>query len=455
MSESVALQSNEEKKFDLLLVSPNSNFDFRIQSVAKSYGYTFHKVATPDEASDSLEKVGINFIILDAAPANSQNEVVGFLQVLRYVFPKTPILVVFPKRFDKQVLQWVRKSGANFIMSDVEFMERVRFDFFVYQYVGNEYIPVKPHDFKLNTKVDLSLFYFMSANRRYYPIVVGNSILTEQKVEKIKKIGDVYVKRADIELYNRYLQNNQDQSANGLIRRCRLQFNHFKDAYLELVNHLTEEAEISSYDEGKKILDQCQKLSQDLMTAMMNAGSVFDVISQGLEGGFNFSTRAPERAAMVGFLSMMSDMGKPEHAILATLLCDIGLLAVPTDCLQELRKSGAQSLAGEMQRQYEQHPQFSINYAAQKKLQIDPIVREAILHSHSRLDGKGFPRVRGEKINVEAQLIQFVEILDEMCQVQWGKPRLNYKEELYKLLKDTNTWNILTPSLVQALKKMG
>lgn len=108
-----------------------------------------------------------------------------------------------------------------------------------------------------------------------------------------------------------------------------------------------------------------------------------------------------------------------------------------------------------MQRQYEQHPQFSINYAAQKKLQIDPIVREAILHSHSRLDGKGFPRVRGEKINVEAQLIQFVEILDEMCQVQWGKPRLNYKEELYKLLKDTNTWNILTPSLVQALKKMG
>lgn len=454
MSEAIVIQNNEDRKYDILLVSPNTNLDMRIQTVAKTYGYTFFKVPPPDEASETLEKVSINFIVLDAAPANSQNEVVGFLQVLKYVFPKTPILVVFPKRFDKQVLQWVRKSGASLIMSESEFLEKVRFDFFVSQYVGGEYVPVKPHDFKLDSKVELSLFYFMSANRRYYPIIIANTILTDKKVEKIKKIGDVYIKRSDVDLYNKYLEKNQDQSANGLIRRCRLQFNQFKESYLDLVNHLTEEAEISSYEEGKKVLDECQRLSRDLMTAMMNAGSVFDVISQSVHGGFSFSDRAPERAAMVGFLSMMSDMGKPEHAILATLLSDIGLLALPFDCLQEIRKNGAPSLTGEMQRHYEQHPQFSLNFAAQKKLQIDSIVREAILHSHSRLDGKGFPRVRGEKINIESQLIQFVEILDEICQVQWGKPRLSYKDEMKKLLKDTNTWSILTPSLVQALKKI-
>jgi len=455
MSEAaVSLQNNEDKKYDVLLVSPSTVYDQRIQSVAKTFGYNYFKVGTPDEASETLEKVTVNFIILDAAPANNQNEVVGFLQVLRYVFPKTPILVVFPKRFDKQILHWVRKSGANFIMSESEFLEKVRFDFFISQYVGSEYIPVKPYDFKLDTKVELSLFYFMSANRRYYPIVVANTVVNSVRLDKIKKIGDVYIKRADLDLYNRYLQLNQDQSASGLIRRCRLQFHEFKESYLELVNHLTEEAEVSSYDEGKKRMDECQKLSRDLVSAMMTAGSVFDVISQSVDGAFDLCHRAPERAAIVGYLSMMSDIGNPEHAILASLLCDIGLLNLPKECLDEIKKGGVASLEGENLKVYEQHPQFSINYAAQKKLQIDPVVREAILHSHSRIDGKGFPRVRGDKVNVEAQLIQIVEILDDLCKIQWGKPRLDYKDEFRKLIRDTSTWSILNPTLVQALKKI-
>lgn len=454
MSEAIALQNNEDKKYDILLVSPNSTYDHRIETVSKAYGYSHFKVQTPDEASEEMEKVRVNFIVLDAAPAKDQSEVVGYLQVLRYVFPKTPILVVFPKRFDKDVLQWVRKSGANFIMSENEFLERVRFDFFINQYIGSEYIPVKPHDFKLDTKVDLSLFYFMSANRRYYPIVVANTIVNTVRLEKIKKIGDVYIKRSEIDLYNRYLKENEDQSSNGLIRRCRVQFNEFKESYLQLVNHLTEEAEITSYEEGKKRMDECQKLSGNLVSAMMTAGSVFDVISQSVHGSFLLGDRAPERAAIVGFFSMLSDVGNPEHAILASLLCDIGLLNLPKECLETIKNGGVDSLEGEMRKVYEQHPQFSVNFAAQKKLQIDPVVREAILHSHSRIDGKGFPRARSEKVNFEAQLIQIVEILDDLCQVQWGKPRLNYKDELARLLKDTSTWSILAPTVVQALKKI-
>lgn len=453
MSEAIALQ-NEDRKYDILLVSPSATYDQRIETVSKTYGYSHLKVRTPDEASEELEKVNVNFIVLDAAPAKDQNEVVGYLQVLRYVFPKTPILVVFPKRFDKNVLQWVRKSGANFIMSELEFLERVRFDFFINQYIGSEYIPVKPHDFKLDTKVDLSLFYFMSANKRYYPIVVANTVVNSVRLEKIKKIGDVYIKRSEVDLYNRYLKTHDDQSSTGLIRRCRLQFNEFKESYLQLVNHLTEEAEITSYEEGKKRMEECQKLSRDLVSAMMTAGSVFDVISQSVEGGVLLGDRAPERAAIVGFYSMLSDVGNPEHAILASLLCDIGLLNMPKEYLNAVKKGGISSLDGELRKAYEQHPQFSVNFAAQKKLQIDSVVREAILHSHSRLDEGGFPRARADKINVEAQLIQIVEILDDVCQVQWGKPRLNYKDELARLMKETSTWSILSPSVVQALKKI-
>lgn len=452
MSEAVDLQNNEDKKFDILLVSPNPIYDERVESFAKIYGYSHCKIKVIEDVAETLANILVNFVILDAAPAQDQNDVVGYLQVLRYIFPKTPLLVVCPKRFDKDILQWIRKSGANFIMSENEFLERVRFDFFASQYIGSEYLPVKPHDFKLDSKVSLSLFYYMSANRRYYPIVAANTVVNSARFEKIKKIGDVYIRRTDLERYHNYLQENQDQSANGLIRRCRSQFHEFKESYLNLVNHLTEETEIVSYEEGKRQMEQCQKLSRDLVSAMMSAGSVFDVISQSVQGSFHFCDRAPERAAMVGYLSMMGDVGNPEHAILATLLCDIGLLNLPRECLDIIRKGGVAALDGELRKIYEQHPQFSINCAAQKKLQIDPVVREAILHSHSRINGTGFPRVRAEKVNAEAQLIQVVEFLDDLCQVQWGKPRLNYKDEFKRLLKDPSTWSFLSPTIVQALK---
>jgi hypothetical protein len=451
MSEPAA-QLSEAKKYDILLVSQSNALDERIHFVADAFGYNHIKLNTADSASDSLENVPVRFIVLDSSSAENQNDVVGHLQVLRYMFPASYILVVFPKRFDKDTLQWIRKSGANAVMSEGEFLEHGRFDFFVSQYVGTDYVPVKHGDFKLGSRIELPLFYFMSANRKYFPIVGAQSTLDESRLDKIKKIGDVYIRRADVDAYQRYLQANEDQSAKGLIRRCRVQFNQFRQAYLELVNHLTEQAEGSTYEDGKKRLEECQRLSSDLITSMMSAGSVFDVISQSVDGDFNTMDRAPERAAMVGFFSVMGDIGNSEKAILAALLADVGMLTMPYGFLHQLRERGLDFKDPKFKEQFESHPKLSLNCAAQKKIQLDPVVRDAIMYSHSRLDERGFPIVRPEKIGVEAQLVHFVQLLDDHCMVHWGKPRPIYNEELKKLLKEHHTFGVLSPSVIQALK---
>lgn len=442
----------EVKKFDLLLVSSSSVFDQRLEKSAAAFGYSYTKVESADKATEVLDGVPIGFVVLDSVQAQNQNDIVGYLQTIRFVVPDSPILVIFPKKLDKSVLQWIRKSGANFLMSESEILELGRFDFFMSQSIGTEYLPVKHGDFKLGTKIEVPLFYFMSANRKYFPIVTSSSLLDESRLEKIKKIGDVYIKRSDIEAYNRYQENNQDQSAKGLIRRCRVQFNDFREAYLRLVNHLTEEAEGSSYEEGKKLLDECQKLSSDLVTSMMSAGSVFDIISQSVDGDFSCIDRAPERAAIVGFFCVMADIGKPEHGILAALLADLGIVNLSFKFIHHLRTYGPYKFDEEMRKGWEQYPQLSINCAAQKKLQVDNVVKDAILNSHARLDEKGFPVIRAEKISVEAQLVHFVQLLDDQCQVHWGKPRPSYHEEFKKMLKDPMMLGVLSPTVIQALK---
>jgi hypothetical protein len=449
---SAAVQSPEPKKYDLLLVSSTPLFKERIEFLGKALNYSWHQVANSDEALASLENVPVNFVFLDASDVQNQNEVIGHLQGLRFAFPQAPISVAFPKRFDKATLQWIRKSGANYIMSESEVLSTSRLDYFVLQSIGPEYLPVKHGDFKLDSKIELPIFYFMSANRRYFPIVTANSLLDEGRMEKIKKMGDVYIRRGDLLAYSKYLQANQENSAKGLLRRCRLQFNEFRQAYLDLVNYLTENADASSYDEGKKKLDECEKLSGDLVSAMMSAGSVFDVISQATEGELNMTDRAPERAAIVGFLSVMSEVGNAGHAILAAMLADVGIVNLPPECFNAIRTNGVKSLSENLREQYHQHPQLSVNCAAQKKIQLDPIVRDAILHSHARLDEQGFPLIKRERISVEAQLVHFVQILDDACQVQLGKARTNYNEALTKLLNDSNTMGVLSVEAIKALK---
>lgn len=451
MPETTTLTSKEQK-IDLLLISQRSALDSRVQLFADSFSYSHTKVETPDQAGESLEGATINFIILDASQAQNQNDVVGYLQVLRYSFPKPPVLVVFPKQFDKKTLPWIRKSGANFIMSEGEFYDLARFDFFACQSIGREYVPVKFGDFKLDSKIEFPLFYFMSANRRYFPIVTAHSLLDQSRLDKLKKIGDVQVRRVDLPLYHKYLETNQDQSANGLMRRCRLQFNQFRESYWKLVNHLTEDAEASSYDEGKKILEECQRLSSDLVTAMMSAGSVFDVISHASEGDLNFTDRSPERASIVGYLCLMADVGNSETAILAALLADIGLLNLPTNCLCAIRKGGVAGLNEHDRDLYQQHPQLSINCVAQKKIQLEQVVRDTILYSHAQLSGRGFPEVRPEKIGVEAQLVHFVQRLDDACKIQAGKPKVEYMDEFKRQIASPEIFGILSPAVVKALK---
>ena len=453
MNESLAL-SIEPKKYDLLLVSETNNFDQRMEYVANSFSYSYFKVATATEAEEKLVDSLVQFSVIDAGTSKDQNDVVGAIQVLRFLFPKTNILVVFPKKIDKSTLDWIRKSGANFLMSEGDFLTLAKFDFMANQMIGTDYLPVKHADFKVGSKIEIPLYYSMPANRKYVPIIKENTILDDSRIEKIRKIGEVYIRRIDVERYHQYLQANQDQSAKGLIRRCRVQFGEFRTAYLKLVNHLTEDSEAATYEEGKKILEECQKLSEALITSMMSAGSVFDIISQSVAGEFNSVERAPERAAIIGYFCVMGDIGNSQQAILATLLADVGMLNLPYETLNYFRLNGINSLDETKRLAYDGHPQGAINCAAQKKIQLDPLVRDTILYSHARLDQTGYPVVRREKIGIEAQLLQLVQILDDLCQIQWGKTRPIYSEVLKSLILDPATMGFLSPVIIKALRSI-
>lgn len=454
MSESAQVTSEENLplSFELLLITQSTSITQRVKTVCDNFGYQFKIAPKPDDVAEKFENAKIKFIVLDSSTAENQNDVVGQLQGIKYFFPELPILVIFPKRFDKNTLPWIRKSGANYVMSEGDFLELPRFDFFVNQLIGSEYLAVKHGDFEKGTSIEIPLYYFMPVNEKFLPIIPAGTILDESRLDKVRKIGEVYIRRADVDAYNQYMQANQSKSAEGLARRCRLQFNEFRSAYLNFINHITEEAENPSYEEGKKLLDLTLKMSRELITMMMSASSVFEIINQSVEGEYNSVDRAPERAAIVGFITVMASIGDTERAMLAALLADVGLLNLPVDHLNHFRVAGYTNLPEPIKKLYEQHPQFSINVVAQKKINLEPPIRDAILYSHSKQDETGFPIVRPGRIGVEAQLIHFVQLLDDHCRVQWGTPRLNYKEEFKKMVYEPKIQAILSQDVLTALR---
>ena len=417
------------KRIDFLLISEDSAKDTRCQEIAKDFGYVYEKVSSVDEfAEKSEELAGALFILMDAKGID-ESQVAGMVQVIRQVSMDGHIVTAIDSKLTNESAAFVKKSGVSVVLLENELTQSAKLEFIASQKIRASYLPVKVSELVKNTNLECTLFHLMPLNRKFLPVIAAGKVIDDVRLKKLEEVGEVYVKREDVHFFKKYTETFEDKSATGLGRRCRAQFLNLTKTYTDLVLLITDQSEFASYDKGKDLFHQVEVLASDLLMNLGALGEAWQVVNNSAFCEFGSIERGPSVAAYAGLLSLMSGIGDPAQVMVAAMMADVGMLDLHPKILKKIRLKQDESMNAEERLHYENHPLISVNRALGRKLPLPEAMKNIIACTHERVDQKGFPnRIRGEKIPLESQMIQFCELLDKNSVVEMGKERVDIQE---------------------------
>lgn len=430
------------KNADFLCLSKKIEFQQRCQELSVVYSCSFSTYQSVDEFAEAT-KEGKEplFIFLSAEDVNNEAEVAGRVQVARQLATQAFILVVISSKLPPQVASFVKKSGANAVLTEFEILNSSRLEFISSQRIKSHHYPIKSQEIRKGIPIPFSVFHVMPLNRKFISVVKKDEILTEEKVKKILEVEEVYIKREDIDKYREYLASKNDASAEGLSRRCRAQFLSLYTSFVDLVLMISDQSEAGSFRLGLELYQRCERLAEELLSTLGATGHTWSIINNSSIGDTATLQRAPAVAAYAGLLSLSSGIGKPAEVMIACMLSDLGMLEISPQVSRKIREGGGSeefylSWHPEDQREYFAHPVKSLNLALSRRLPLPDSVKEMILCSHERIDQKGFPqKILPEKIPFEAMILQLAEMLDQKSQVRLGKEKVpiqSVKKQLFE-----------------------
>ena len=421
------------------VISADERFRKRAEPLKPLFSVELNFFNSVDEFSENnggADSAQLKFVLLDAIHSASAGDTTGMVQVAKFVAASAGMAVVVAKKVSPEDSAFIKKSGASVVCLDHEYLENSKIEFILTRFLHGDWIPIKVADLIKDQVVDFTLFHMMPLNGRMLPVLPKGQILEIQKLKKFESVGEMYIQRHELLAYKEYAKKNNDNSAEGLGRRCRAVYTTLVETYKDLVMLLTDQSEMASFDKGRDLYTQIFSMSSELISCLASLGEPWNVVNNSSLGDFSAVDRAPALAAYAGLLSLELDIGKPEDVMVAALMADIGLLDLSYKALMPLKTNQLQSLTDEDHKIYEFHPTVSLNKALSRKVPVPEDLKQIILCTHERADGSGFPgKLNKDKIPLESYLIQVAEQLDLATLVTFGQPRLKIKEAR-SLLKD-------------------
>lgn len=423
---------------DFVLISSEKDWVDRSQKLCHEFNFHFTQIGNVDAYSENEgEYKDALFVVLPAQNVLNESDIAGMVQVVRQVAPSSYILVVISGKLNPGVATFVKKSGANAVLIEREFFVTSKLEFISTQKIKASFLPVKASELMLNSTPNFTLYHVLPLNRKFLPILRAGDLITQEKMDKLISINEIYIKREDATAFKKYVQSQNDLSAEGLVKRCRAQYLNLFSSYVDLVLMISDQSEASSFKAGADLYLKCYNLCSELLGTLGATGQAWNVISNSSIGEFGSLDRSPARASYAGLLSLHADVGEPVDVMMACLLSDVGLLEMQPEVTLKLKKNeNLESLHQEILVEYHDHPNKSLRTVLSRKLSLSENIKNMILTSHERLDQKGFPnQVVPSKITMETMIVQLCELLDNRAQIRLGqeKPKIqDVKKQIFE-----------------------
>lgn len=409
-------------RLHFLCLSSDLQIQARCQDLAAEFQYSFSQ---DEKAFDQIQ-----FILVHAAHLAGPDEMAQYTAQIRHRHRDGFICSVVSEQTSQETMDLIKNSGVNLILNEKAFYETSRLEYLASQIIRGFYIPVKLSEFPKDSLLDFTLYHLLPLNQKLLPILPKGSPMTEDRLKKLESIGEVFVRRDELDRYRHYIDARPDAFSVGLHSRCRALYLSFCSAHAQLLFMLMDESENTSFKESKWLYDRCLILAQDLLVSLSSIGEAWEVVNNASLGEFGSVERAPTVAAYAGLLSFLSSTGEPVEVMMAALLSDVGMLEIRPAILKKIRASqNISSLSESEYQEYHEHPIISVNRCLSRNFPLTSEVQEIILCSHEKVDGTGFPdRKPGNEIPFEAMLIQFSELIDQGAMVKMGHVRKSVQE---------------------------
>jgi len=259
---------SSSSRLNFLCVGNESQVLTRCQELATEFEYSFLAVASVDEVLDLDSKYDLVQFVLINAVGLKKEDMTGIVQTVRQVFKDSFINVIVDRKIPQDVAEFVKKSGANMVLLENEFFETSRLEFIASQIIRASYVPVKLSEFPKDSVLDFTLFHLMPLNQKLLPVLPKGVAFNEARMKKLESVGEVFVRRDEVDRYRAYVESNPDPSGQGLKSRCRAQYLSFCNSHTQLIFLLVDQSENASFKEGKWLYDRCEILARDLLTTL-------------------------------------------------------------------------------------------------------------------------------------------------------------------------------------------
>lgn len=415
---------------DLLVVGLDQECTNRVRvaSIFAQIDIVSYKKA--DDLFDITDQINPRFMILSTLGVSTKESIAGEVQSIKQFYPKVFVMVVVEKKMTSADAAFLKKSGANYVILENEFLNTIRLEYFLVFVVKASLTPIKVGDLKVGTVIPFPVQAILPLNEKVVPVVPKDTLLSQERYNKLTTTSELYVGREDLEAYLKYYIAHEDKSAKGLAQRCRVQFQTVANAHVNLMLLLTDQSESGSFDQGKQLLEQTVALCSDLLMTLSSVPEPWNIIDQSVIGAIGATDRSMVIASLAALTSFIAGFGVSEDIMLAGLFCDLGLLDLSPRALGKLHSTeDRERLNPEDLNVYNHHPLISLNRLLERKMQLSEKQKEIILCTHEQVDKKGFPkRIAPEKIPIESSMILFHELVDFEFRVQMGKQRISYVE---------------------------
>ena len=421
-------------KIDLSVITKDPKVLQRCERICKAFDYNIKHAETVETFLDDMREC--RMILIHGGEELDGEGIDEIIRTLMSAFSDAFILCLISEKGGKKLAALAKDAGASLILLEDEFFSTSKPEYICTQVIRATYIAIKSSDIVLGVPLGFDLYHLLPQRNKFLKFAFEGDEISEAKLQKIGQASEVYIHKDHAEKFAKYVTQYSDKSPDSVAKRCRAQFLALSAVYTSLVFLVTDQSEHGSFKKGDELLKKCQELTTTLLVTLGSQKSAWDVINRSVIGDFGSVERSPAVAAYAALFALLMDVDKIERLMVATLFSEVGLLFLPPETTEALRKNDLGKLSPEQKAAYQTYPLKSLNVVLDRKLQIDEKMRDLVLKAHERADGKGLPgKYRDDNIPTEAFLIQFASEVDQRTVVRMGQAAIS-PEQIYQQLVD-------------------
>ncbi len=281
--------------------------------------------------------------------------------------------------------------------------------------------PIKILDVGANEKLDFGTFVFLPLNNRFIPFSKSNESIENNRLEKLGKhqVGSLFIDKQDLDKFYSYSANRLGNAANpgmGVTeRKARL------EAHVHgLFSSIFDQAIKTDFAGGKAMLENCQNIISTFITK-----GTPNSWHHNLVASIGDLTDPYSHAARISALAALFAAGvnhpRPEDLAIAGMFHDLGMIDIP----DSIANKDESQWSAEEKAIFQGHPERTMFYLKQKRVNLSADVERAILQHHEKISGAGYPRGLSDRISLEAQVLSYADQFEYLTRNQAGKLSLS------------------------------